>query len=74
VVERTANLQRSEGYLAETQKLTRTGRRSLRPRSREASDKCLIKGAVSAPLLWLSLRDWRLAVGSGLVPSIPVFR
>ncbi len=30
--------------------------------------------AVSAPFLWLSLRDWRLAVGSGLVPSIPVFR
>jgi len=32
------------------------------------------KGWVSAPPLWLSLRDWRLAVGSGLVPSIPVFR
>ena len=36
--------------------------------------RCL-QGAVSAPLLWLCLtRDWRLAVGSGLVPSIPVFR
>jgi hypothetical protein len=34
----------------------------------------LIKVAVSAPPLWLSLRDWRLAVGSGLVSSIPVFR
>jgi hypothetical protein len=32
------------------------------------------KGGVSAPLLWLSLRDWRLAVGSDLAPSIPVFR
>jgi hypothetical protein len=30
--------------------------------------------AVSAPLLWVSLRAWRLAVGSGLLPSIPVFR
>jgi hypothetical protein len=30
---------------------------------------------VSAPLLWLCLtRDWRLAVGSGPVPSIPAFR
>ena len=26
--------------------------------------RCL-QGAVSAPLLWLSLRDWRLAVESG---------
>jgi hypothetical protein len=33
-----------------------------------------VAGAVSAPPLWLSLRDWRLAVGSGLAPSIPVFR
>ena len=30
--------------------------------------------AVSAPLLWSSLRDRRLAVGCGLVPSIPVSR
>jgi len=34
----------------------------------------LIKVPVSAPLLWLSLTDWRLAAGSGLVPSIQVFR
>jgi hypothetical protein len=33
-------------------------------------DKWLIKVAVSAPPLW----SWRLAVVSGLVPSIPVFR
>ncbi len=32
------------------------------------------KDAGSARPLWLSLRDWQLAVGSGLVPSIPVFR
>lgn len=31
-------------------------------------DKWPIKVRVSAPLLWLSLTDWRLAVGSGLVP------
>jgi len=38
-------------------------------------DKVADKVAVSAPLLWLSQkRDWRLAVVSGLVPSIPVFR
>jgi hypothetical protein len=43
----------------------------LRSREAEAADK----GEVSAPLPWLCLtRDWRLAVGSGLVPSIPVFR
>jgi hypothetical protein len=30
---------------------------------------------VSAPLLWLCLtKDWRLAVGADLVPSIPAFR
>jgi len=34
----------------------------------------LIKVPVSVPLLWQSLRDWRLAAGSGLVPSIQVFR
>ena len=32
------------------------------------------KAAISAPILWLSLRDRRLAVGFGLVPSIPLFR
>jgi hypothetical protein len=32
------------------------------------------KVPVSALPLWLSLRDWRLAAGSGLVPSIQVFR
>ena len=35
-------------------------------RTRQVADKV----AVSAPPLWL----WRLAVVSGLVPSIPVFR
>jgi PAS domain S-box-containing protein len=35
VVERTANLQRSEGYLAETQKLTRTGSWAWDARSRK---------------------------------------
>jgi hypothetical protein len=30
--------------------------------------------AVTSPLLWLSLKDWRLEEGSGLLPSIPVFR
>ena len=36
--------------------------------------RCL-QATVSVPLPWLCLtRDWRLAVGSGLVPSIPAFR
>jgi hypothetical protein len=30
--------------------------------------------AVSAPLLWLSPKDWGLAAGSALLPSIPVCR
>jgi hypothetical protein len=30
--------------------------------------------AFSAPLRWFPLTDWRLAVGPGLAPSIPVFR
>ena len=44
------------------------------PRNREASDKWADKGAVSAPPLWWFLRDRRLAAGSHLVPSIPMFR
>jgi hypothetical protein len=42
----------------------------------DGPDKWADKGAVSAPapLLWSSLRDRRLVVGSGLVSSIPVFR
>ena len=30
--------------------------------------------AISDPLLWLSLKDRRREAGSGLTPSIPVFR
>jgi hypothetical protein len=49
------------------------GVRLLQP-AREAEKHLTTNKGRSARGSWLSLRDWRLAVGSGLVPSIPVFR
>jgi hypothetical protein len=53
------------------------GQASAVPASRgrdTSTDRLRSRDAISAPLLWLSLRDLRLAVGSRLALSIPVFR